>query len=255
MVFEITGYEDETRDTRSNLVWISANDSRAGADLFEEYGTLINSMEAQKSTVNMPKADAEDIIKLLWDNGFVLSEKEGKNIVVRVRDLIDLKFSRNSKNNIKTQFRPKSLNTLNPREFRRGLMNCIFNTSRELLEDISDLPLEWYEGELSCYVEADGRINGMLLLHRLTSGSIRVEFMSAFGPDARTDLLHLMQFSSRRALELYPEDTMLIIPRRDDSAEKLTGYLFPKAVGGTCIYGERDEILKKKGETSASLSN
>lgn len=90
-------------------------------------------------------------------------------------------------------------------------------------------------------MEADDRINGFLLVHKLPSGKLRVECMCAFGPDLKKDLVYLMRFAILHAARIYTEDTEVIIPRKDDSTRQLAGYFFPNVAGEQCICGERNE--------------
>ena len=74
--------------------------------------------------------------------------------------------------------------------------------------------------DLSCSVQTDDKITGMLLIHRCSSGRLRVEFMSATGPDAKKDLLHMVRFSIIQANANYSGDTEVIIPRHDEASRK-----------------------------------
>ncbi len=238
LVWEMKYLKDESKDTISELAYVTAEDLEAGEVLFSKYGQMVNRDEAQMSVLWLPSEEAADKEDLLEYAGFSLSEKEGRNMVVTVGDLSKLDIVKKTK----LPSYIKELGTLMMRPFRRGIMNCIFHTKRELLEDLSTLPMEWYEPEVSCYVETDDKINGLLLVHKTPSGLLRLELMSAFGPDSRVDLLHMVRFSILQAVKLYPEDTRVILPRRDESAKKLSQYFFPKGQGVPSLYGERREV-------------
>ncbi len=72
-----------------------------------------------------------------------------------------------------------------------------------------------------------------------------MESMCAFGPDFQKDMMYMIRFAIRQAAGIYPEDTKVILPRRDESVTKLTSYLFPGTVGMQCIYGERNEKISE----------
>ena len=118
------------------------------------------------------------------------------------------------------------MNTLEERAFRRGILNCVVHSQRQLLDDLTTLPSSWFEPEVSCYVETDERMNGFLLVHRLPSGCLRVESMCAFGPDLKKDLMYMIRFAIRQAVRLYTEETRVILPGRDESTRKLIKYFF-----------------------------
>ena len=225
------------KPTLSRLSWLQARDNESGSNIFSEYGAIVKEVETRKSLVLMPEEDAAGVTDVLRDVGFDLKKAEGENLIDTVGMLSKLGIIKNGK--VPDYLSP--LESLMARSFRRGLMNCIFHTKREKLEDLSCLPMEWFEPELSCSVQMDDKITGMLLVHKCSSGRLRVEFMSATGPDAPKDLLHMVRFSILRAVSNYPEDTEVIIPRRDESSRKLAGYFFPDRKGVSCVFGERTE--------------
>ncbi|MCR5402403.1 MAG: hypothetical protein K6E91_01100 [Butyrivibrio sp.] len=238
MVWELKHGKNLKKPTISQLSWISARDHDTGKELFSHYGTMMTMEEAKKSCVELFGQDSEELTGILKEAKFSFSEKEGESIVVKLEDFSGLDIVKKTK--IPSNIRP--LGTLDMQTFRRGLVNCIFHTERELLEDIGTLPFEWYDTELSCYVKTDNRINGYLLVHKLSSGSLRVELLIAYGADARVDLLYMVRYAILKALSLYPKETKVILVRRDESVRKLTGYFFPRVAGESCLYGERDEL-------------
>ena len=237
LVWEFKHLNDVTRPTISRLSWVYAGNPDAGNDAFSEYGSIMGEVEARKSVVLMPEEDGAGVTDILAGAGFDLKKLEGEDLIVTVGMLSELDILKKGK--IPDYL--GSVETLTSRPFRRGLMNCIFHTKRDKLEDLSCLPLEWFEPEVSCYVQTDEKITGMLLVHRCISGRLRVEFMSAIGPDGRKDLLHMMKYSILQAVSAYPADTEVIIPRRDAASRKLAGYFFPDRKGETCLFGERTE--------------
>ncbi|MCR5788967.1 MAG: hypothetical protein K6G83_03685 [Lachnospiraceae bacterium] len=198
---------------------------------------LLNILLTDDYLTELPGEVSGELPDILRDAGFSVTEKEGEDLTVTVRDLSGLGVV--SKKRVPSAMR--ALGTLNEPLFRRGLMNCIFHTKREVVEDLGSLPFSWFDPDISCYLETDNRINGFLLIHRLPSGSLRVEFLSAYGPDARTDLMFMIRFSILQAMKLCSEDIKVILRRHDEVARNLTGYLFPGKKGEPCLYGERAE--------------
>lgn len=237
MVWEFKHLNDVTRPTISRVCWVHAENPDAGNEVFAEYGSVVSEVRPRKSMVLMPEDEGMGVRDILESAGFDLKRLEGEDLIVNVGMLSKLDIIKKGK----TPEYLSSIESLSSRPFRRGLMNCIFHTKRDKLEDLSCLPIEWFEPELSCCVQTDDKITGMLLVHKCSSGRLRVEFMSATGPDGQKDLLHMVRFSILQAISNYPEDTEVIIPRRDASARKLAGYFFPDRKGEICIFGERTE--------------
>ncbi len=68
-----------------------------------------------------------------------------------------------------------------------------------------------------------------------------MELLSAFGQDAKMDLMYMKRKAILKALENYDEDTKVIIGRRDVDSKALAGYFFPGVSGEPSIFGERKE--------------
>ena len=237
LVWEFKHLNDVTQPTLSRLSWVHADDPKAGNEVFEEYGDIIREVEVEQSMFLMSEAEIYGAMDVIKDAGFDLKKQEGEELTVTVGMLSELDIIKKGK--IPEYLSP--LGSLMTRPFRRGLMNCIFHTKRDKIEDLSCLPMEWFEPELSCSVQTDDKITGMLLIHKCSSGRLRVEFMSATGPDAKKDLLHMVRFAIIQAVANYPSETEVIIPRRDEASRKLAGYFFPDKKGKTCVFGERRE--------------
>ena len=103
------------------------------------------------------------------------------------------------------------------------------------------LPKEWFDEKVSCCVMTDGLINGFLLVHRYPSGLLMPVFFYSAGADSRYNLLEMMRFSVHSASEEYPEDTPVLIRRRNESVRALTEKLFPGKQGKEVMKGERAE--------------
>ena len=237
VVWEYQNLEDDTKDTVSKISWVSETDPDTGKALFDEYGFEVSEDGAVKSTAEFTVSDMEGLKGILTEAGFSFTEKEGGNLIVTVENLSELAIVKKKK--VPGYIKP--FGTLMLRPYRRGLMNCIFHTKRELLVDLSSLPMDWFDPDLSCYVETDDKITGFLLIHKLPSGRLRVEFVSAFGPDAKTDIIYMMRYAILQSFIEYPGETEVILPRRDVAAKKLTEYFFPGEKGEPSVLCERKE--------------
>lgn len=237
LIWEYKHLNDVTKPTVSRLSWLYARDLPSGNKVFTEYGTHLGEIPAQKSVFSLPDEEVSPVRDTLKKAGFSMEEQEGEELAVTVGMLKNLDIVKKTKS--PSHIRP--LGTLEPRLFRRGLMNCLFHTKRDKIDDLAALPTDWFEPEVSCYAETDSRVTGLLLVHRCSSGRLRVEFMSATGPDGSTDLLYMVRCSILKAASNYPDDTAVVLPRHDESSRKLAGYFFPEGRGEMCIYGERAE--------------
>ena len=164
-------------------------------------------------------------------------EFQGREVIVTLQDILGIRLLKKQK--IPEHILP--LSGLMVRKFRNGIVDCIIKSKRTLLSDLSMLPMNWYDQEISCYTECDDRVNGFLLVHVTPSKRLRVELFSATGPDSRIDLLNMLRFSLRAAGERYGPETEVVLIRRDEAAKKLIGYLFPGRKGRRIFTGKREE--------------
>ena len=61
------------------------------------------------------------------------------------------------------------------------------------------------------------------------------------GPDYQKNLSLMMVYSARKILELYNDDTKIVIRRHNDMVKKLTDKLFAGNKGDTVLCGSRKE--------------
>lgn len=235
LVWKVVDAENEERETSARLVWMEVSDSNAGKPLMDAYTERVAAEGVTRSYFCMEKTE-KNAISLLKRSGFKVEEAEHDDVIVTLKDLLDLKLVQigNIPSNI------IELGALKSRSFRSGVIDCMYHIHRDLLEDLSALSLDWYEPEISCYEESNGNINGYFLIHRLESGRFRTELLADWGPDEKY-LMYMIRFCVRRAAKLYPEDSEVIIHRHDEATYHLTERLFPGAKGKDSYRGERKE--------------
>ncbi|MBR5421418.1 MAG: hypothetical protein IK115_09750 [Lachnospiraceae bacterium] len=226
---------DEDKDNEAELVYYFAGDKKNGEQLLEEAEAEFQEDEVKRSFFEFPE-DTENAESIFKQAGFHPEKREGRDITVTVGELAALDIA---KGNVPDFVSP--IGNLMVRQFRKGIANCMFHGKKGLLEDLASLPMSWYDPEVSCCVEADGKVNGFLLIHKMNSGKLIVELMCAIGPDYRMDILHMLRFSIKAAAEKYPEETQVILRRHNDAVKNLSARLFPGKQGETVLAGEREE--------------
>ncbi len=76
-------------------------------------------------------------------------------------------------------------------------------------EDIGSLPLGWFDPDVSCCLIEDGRVYGLLLVHRLENGNLRIELMQIESHATKKDLLYLMRYALAAAVDKYGGDVLV----------------------------------------------
>lgn len=242
--------DEEEKASRAAVVWKSTEDeekkkryaelscfSAAGveegtqvigafADRIDEEGTDASFFEF---------ADLKEELRTVFTGaGYSLREGESRDLKLSVGELKELPFAKK-----KLPYYVTCLDGLSEGRFWQGISNALYNSRQGLLEDLDSLPLSFYEQEISCVAEEDGKIRGMFLIHRRPSGILMPVLLYAGGPDSRKNLLYMLSFSVQAALCWYSEDTEVLLRRHDEKTRSLTDYLFPGRQGSMAVIGER----------------
>ena len=237
-IWEVRSLENERNDTIAEISWLNVTSEEAGEDFITAYTSSIQDDEITDSCFELVDERGKDSGAILTSYGFRTKERECRTIIVTVADLKNIASLKLDKR-IPEYIHP--LSDISDYELQRGIVSCIFHSHRPLVQDLTNLPLTWYEPDISCYVETDGRADGFLLVHRTPSGKLRIELFINNGPDPKTELYHMARFAAKKTIEMYDDETQIILVRRDPSSIKLTARLFPEIKGETALVGRRKE--------------
>ncbi len=234
LVWEYKNLEED-EDTFSEIICLAAGNARDTDELMGEYDRQTSEESVVKSFFEFGE-DKEKETKLLKKNGFSVKKHESRDLYVTIGDMSGIK-------SLDKKAPPyiAPIGELMVRQFRKGIMNCLFHNRKGLLEDMATLPISWYEQDISCCVQTDGSVNGFLLIHKSGSGVLVVDLLCCFGPDYKLNLRNMMRFSLAAARKKYPPETRILLRRHNDAAFELVKLLFPDAGKSEAFYGEREE--------------
>ena len=236
MIWELQHFEDEEQDTGSFIRQLHADKDQT-ISLLEKYAEAVHEDGVLRSEFELPPDPVSEAC--FKEKGFNVKQGEGSQLTVTLSELVQIPVIK--KTRVPDYIR--ELTGLDARSLKRGLLSCIFRGKREVTEDLNSLPFDWFEKEISCYTETDGRIDGLLLVHKTASGCLKPELLINVGAESPKDLTYMLCFSANRAREIYSEDTKILIPRNDEASRKLAAYFFPGKKGEKAIYGSREEKL------------
>ncbi len=238
MIWHTVDGHNGGNNTASEIVWMDVRDNSVAAEeLLKAYKRRIDDAGVQCSSFVLDKDLYKTSIKVLGDFGFTLSEGEGPDIYTSVGDLIKSPLAR-----IKEECDSiYELGTLKKRAFGESVRDCLSKTKRNFPEDLASLGMGWFEPEVSCYSEMDCALNGMLLVHKMPDGALRVELLSSWGPGGETVAALMIKYAIKNAFELYQGKTQVIIHRHDKVSLHLSSYCLPNVKGRPSIYGNRSE--------------
>lgn len=234
LIWELKSVEDEL-NTESEIKLIYAADNELLKDLFAEYEKDADNEEVVRSFFEIAGLDEEkkDAVGGL---GFSLSNAESRELRVTMKEIKSLSIAKKT-----APSHIKNIASLSTKEYNQGMMNLLFRLRSGALEDITYLPIDWFEDKISCCAQTDGKVNGFLLIHACPSGILTPVLFCAVGGDYRRNLLEMMEYSINQAAKVYPDDTVVMIRRRTKEISALTEKLFPGKKGERVTVGERME--------------
>ncbi len=234
LIWELKNVEDEIA-TESELFYYSADSEDDGRQLFEAYAEEAEENEVERSFFELPEEKKKEK-GLFEEQGFATRETEGMDLYVTVGELSEIPFTKKKVPSYIT-----GISELMVRQFRKGITNCIFHGRKGILEDLEFLPMSWYDEDVSCCVQTDGRVTGFLLVNKRASGILVVDFLFALEPDARANLVSMIRFSVQAAAQKYPPETKVLIKRHNEMTHAVAKKLFPDKKGAPVLAGERRE--------------
>ena len=237
LIWEVINLYEDSKPTLSRIEWGKVTDDEMGEYLLEAYTDTVARDGVADSFFELDVDFDRTFIRLLKNTGFRITQAKYDMIKVKLSEAGTI----GSAIDVKALKQVKCLEELSTRDFNRAIKSCVYNINRELVSDLMFLGINWYEQDISCYAETGGQCSGFLLVHRCTSGTLRIELLADWGSESQKNLLGMIRFSLYRALETYPDDTRVEVVLRDDATRGLVSYIFPQFAVSKCLRGDRTE--------------
>ena len=221
----------------AHIIWLRIEDDEAGDMLFSEYNESISEDEIVKSEYSLPAMSTSREKEALRKAGFTALFTEGDLIKARLSEIAALKpFQKvHPSENI------HALKTMTQRGFTAAVRSFVLKGKYGICEDLHYLPRSYFENDISCYSEANGEVNGIFLFHKKPSGGLEVVVMAAIGNDYGKILPEMIRFSVSNTMELYSDETEVLIDRHNYATLALSEKLFPRGFGIPVYVGSRQE--------------
>lgn len=120
-----------------------------------------------------------------------------------------------------------SINELSETEFRKGLMNCVFSGRKSIPQDIVKKSIDFYDDYVSSFAVEEGKVLGLFLVRKNEMGELELIMLQSVGKDYSKRLVAMVLDAFRTAINLYSDDTVVVIPQNTPEARALTKKLFP----------------------------
>ena len=226
-----------TKAKESRILWLRVEDEKAAPELFEKYTENIALDDVVRSFYSIPAVTDSLEKTVLSAEGFDVKLSESDEITAPLWQIADMDLLAN----IREDANVKSLLSASPDELAFTLKAFDSLGFHGLCEDLIYLPRMYFENEVSCFYRQDRKISGLLLFHRMPSGSLKVMLMAANGKDSRMYLLKMIKRALNTATDLYSPDTRIIVDRHNYSTLALVEKLFPDEIGIPVYIGSRKE--------------
>ncbi|MCR5774007.1 MAG: hypothetical protein K6G42_02865 [Lachnospiraceae bacterium] len=234
MIFwKIINLEDDNVPTEAEILCFTAEDESEGEELLAAFFQETESDGAERVTFELESLSPTEE-KLLSGAGFEITEEESRDIRVTIEELSALGFNQREK------YLPdyiKCLSELSDRQFKAGIMECAFHGMYGLSDDLPFLSMTHYDPYISSCIITDDKVNGFILVNKVMSGEFIVELLFCMPPDASRNLLNMMRFSIREAMELCDMDDTVILRRHNKATYELVKRLFPDKKGDGVLKG------------------
>ena len=233
IVYEVINSENE-EDTKSRIHLLAGEGDEIRDGILDEYSEEAAEEEVVESFY---ETRDEEISREMGTKGFSARTAESPDLIVSAEEIKKVVHA------LKRKLPPYivSLSEISVLQFRRFVKNCIFKGKKGVLEDLAFLPKSRFEQNVTACLMTDNEMQGALLIRKAPSGILYTELYVAFGPDYKKNLLYLISYSAQKILELYPEDTRVVIRRHNAHVRKLTDRLFAGVRGEQVYCGERRE--------------
>ncbi|MBQ3795047.1 MAG: hypothetical protein II842_01980 [Butyrivibrio sp.] len=225
------------KDNISNIVWLRIDDENVAVELFDKYRECVAEEDVVTSSYCLPAISMDKEKKALEDAGFSMAFTEGDLIKARLSEIDEIAYIKKAK----TKEYIKPLKNLTQREFVSSVRRFTTKGLFGLCEDLPYLSKAYFENDVSCYLEEDGDIIGLLLFHKKPSGTLEVVIMQVLGNEHVKDLLSMMCQALSAAKEIYDQQTEICIDRHNYSTLALSEKLFPRGFGIPVYTGSRNE--------------
>ena len=190
-------------------------------------GDLLGSMPSigiKDCSVAIP-AETKDLRILTWllgSWGFAFDSGVNPEVVFRLRELTGDQQLEELQQGV------EPLGTKDPKKFLKRLGYHGYLLSEEL-------PEGYIDRDLSCVLETEKRPVALLLAHRMSTGTLRVEYLGADGEDADCDR-KLLSFFLKGARAL-PEDTIISVLTETEEGMEFLHEVCPKQLGYYLLEG------------------
>lgn len=121
-----------------------------------------------------------------------------------------------------------SIEELSPRRFRSALETCLKEHPYRFEGDPMEYPAAWFDPALSCCYMEEGKVVGLMLLHRDGEKVYWVDYFASISGDSKDQIVLMAKYIGNILVNTYPPETRVVIRRKGSKEKRLTVWLFGK---------------------------
>lgn len=239
MIWEYRNLEAED-DNESVIEWIRVEEDEVFGTLMDAYKERVLAEDVVLSKVSIQAKEGKELRKLLKGAGFDMMLNESNKIFVKASELSEVELMQKMRGK-KIPSYIKPLSEISMRTFRTAISKCVFMGRHGLCEDLADLPIRWFDEEVSFVSETSKGINGLFLFHKIPTGLIRAQLLVCLDKSVQTTLPLLMLQFVKAMERIYEPDTLVEFDRHNEQVMLLTETLIPRGFGRPVYTGSRRE--------------
>ena len=218
----------------SKILWLWFDGQKNGRKLLGEYAKEIAGKRIKESIYEFPLSD-ESKKDLLEEAEFGIIQEESPGLTVTLGELAELKAL--SGKEIPGYI--TGIDSIMVEQFRQGIEKCTSGDKKGFMKDLNDIPMFWFEPQVSSCLHIDGIVKGFLLVHRRPSGVLVIDYLNVEETKVKEDILSLMQYSLNAALKKYGRENSVLLYRHSSELFSFVGKLLPHRKADTVYMAKR----------------
>ena len=242
IIWELESGEEDL-DTDCHIISLKAVDEESAVILLDEFTQLVADMGCNRTLFELPTTLGSVEKNALEKAGFSLETKEGRIVSIALADIGMALLSHKNKQDDKI----KPLSEADSRLFDVAIAELDMDGIRGTCMDMAELPMDFYEKDISCFSEDEGDISAMALFHKRPSGKLELNLLSNVG-DSDDDPIELLKQAVFLAEGIYAPNTKFLFDKSNANIKELLDRFFPKAKAVQVIAGCRKEEIPESEE-------
>ena len=210
----------ESVETTEGRIRFLHGDTKALSFLLTEYEKRARE---EGASISYFETVDEGLAQILRDNGFEVIEASDGILHITVGDLKELSVLLALEKNSTI----RSIRDITSFQFHDMTKACCLKGNLELLDDLPYLPKSWYDQDVSVCSLKQPEVNGLFLVRKTEDNELHPMLLIAFGTMSNKNLIQMLAFSRKVAMDKYPDDMPLVINCQNSYTRALTDKLFP----------------------------